>query len=462
MGFTRHADLTGADLHGARIVQKTIQNFAQNQEITIEHFNDPLGSRIVQILEFVPGPTGLINSELDFDAADAARFNVEDPNGANVADGCIQLTPLAGTGNLFPINQLNHDLEVKTGSASLSTSGEYYSLTAYYSAIAVPSVHALANGKRHEWSFGRASTDAFDPIVGITTMARILAARQSGDPMDMPLYGLSSGGWGWVDGAYVSGLPVYERDPYASNFGNAIAIAVDLVAGKVYVGVNWGGTFQITWQEVTAPGFDPTLGYYLVVGGKNTDSGGMLTRWNTSQVDGILPTAEPWEPPVYTDAAYPAGSFYVSTNDAGQINLDAVQRIEAIEFDAYLPTGTSIGALISFDGRQSWLTAQGGALVPHSGPKNKTGWATIADLQAAVANLDVSAYPTLDFAWLLSSTDTSVTPLLDQVRVRYTEKGTYQLMPADTYGHMVVSPNKTIVKKLGAGTAQSVKINILT
>jgi len=117
--------------------------------------------------------------------------------------------------------------------------------------------------------------------------------------------------------------------------------------------------------------------------------------------------------------AYPLTPYYVTTTDASRIDASAFETIDDATVTATLPTGTAIRYAVSFDGRATWKTWLSSA------------WATIALNSAAIlaSGMDATTLRTalltwtpslgtkIDIAAVLSTTDASATPVLDEIGV---------------------------------------------
>jgi|GEM_PF-3140911 len=118
---------------------------------------------------------------------------------------------------------------------------------------------------------------------------------------------------------------------------------------------------------------------------------------------------------------------YVTTSNANQIS-DAT-KIVKISITENTPTNTSIGWLVSFDGRSTWetITADQNEATC-SGTQVTTDISTYYfDGSSSTSSSDLIAYlrnctlpnGTLDLAFNLLTTDTSVTPYVDEVVITY-------------------------------------------
>ncbi len=87
---------------------------------------------------------------------------------------------------------------------------------------------------------------------------------------------------------------------------------------------------------------------------------------------------------------------------------------------------------------------------------------SLSSTLSALSDYTVNGASFLDFAWQLNTSDTSITPALDQVTVTYAETNFYKAKEVGAdYEVSLTSGTETQVKKLTTGTAPTVKVNIL-
>jgi hypothetical protein len=151
---------------------------------------------------------------------------------------------------------------------------------------------------------------------------------------------------------------------------------------------------------------------------------------------------------------------YVTTSDDNQINLAHVVQINSLAIDTLKPSDTSLGCLVSFDGRVTWKNWNGSSFVTHPGIANTAGWNTTTELETALANYYVTTEPFLDFAFLFNTSNSTVTPSLDQVTLNYDEYGFYTLKMNSDYTITNTSSTTTKIVKTSAGSS-NVKVNTI-
>ncbi len=437
MGFTQHALLSGADLHRAKITQKVIQDFAQNGEVLVQHDDDLSGARIVQVMELVPGAAGLSNSSLDFDTADEAQFIQEDPtSGTDFSGGTATLhnngagfVPTTFDPAYLPIagGLLEGDLRYQSNTTSHSTQ-----------VVKTP----VSSGK---WYF---EVEVLGPVNGPDAEIGVIVT--TGAPNSW--LGSTTGEWCydlrgvcWEEGVQVA------PHPPAANIGDVVGVALDMDNLKL--------TFYLNGVQVGHVITLPAGPIYAAVG--STSNNSFDCRANFGQSPFIHPVPAGFQAgPGTVDNNFVPGPFHVTTSDSNHFLLAGVSRINSVTFTADAPVNTSLGVLVSFDGRLTWRTVSGGAIVAHPGLADKTGWAAVADMELALAGFVVNGEPSVDFAFLLSSTDPTVSPAVDLVTINYDEAGAYEPAPGN-YRVQLVERNRTKITRLAAGSAASVKVNVL-
>lgn len=159
--------------------------------------------------------------------------------------------------------------------------------------------------------------------------------------------------------------------------------------------------------------------------------------------------------------SYPSVSYYVTTSDTNHINVSSLSIIDSVSITDSAPTNTSLGSLVSFDGRTTWNYWAGDSFELHAGLTTTSGWSTTSGIEAGLTNYTVSGTSYLDFAFLLETTDSGITPYVDQVTLTYTEEDYYEQLGTDDYNIDFISSERTRVTKLTSGTDTEIKVNIL-
>ncbi|HID41824.1 MAG TPA: hypothetical protein EYP33_06695, partial [Pyrodictium sp.] len=130
-----------------------------------------------------------------------------------------------------------------------------------------------------------------------------------------------------------------------------------------------------------------------------------------------------------TSAYNTSQPFYITTSDANQFKTGDWDQINSVTATTTEPQGTSLRWFVSFDGRQtwkyfsqgSWQTASGGlAELSTKGMTTATLNSLTSTEWQAQGGFESGKTQSLDFAFDLSSTDSSLTPEVDQISLNYT------------------------------------------
>ena len=133
---------------------------------------------------------------------------------------------------------------------------------------------------------------------------------------------------------------------------------------------------------------------------------------------------------VPTEAYYAHNSsqpYYITTSDTSQIDVTTYRSITGVTLTQTTPTNTDLKYLVSFDGRSTWKYWDGDSWEASSlanlqtNGMSKTTLEAITESQWGETNgFESRTTRTLDFAVDLSTSDSSVTPSLDNIQVDYT------------------------------------------
>ncbi|MBU4536893.1 fibronectin type III domain-containing protein, partial [Patescibacteria group bacterium] len=141
-----------------------------------------------------------------------------------------------------------------------------------------------------------------------------------------------------------------------------------------------------------------------------------------------------------TGSSYPTTPYYITTTDASQIDVSTYSAITDVDLTQTTPTGTDVKYLVSFDGRTSWKYWTGSAWASSSLANLQSQGMSKTSLEAlGSANWSTSGgfvagtTTTLDFAMDLSTSDSSATPELDQIKVNYTYFGSGEYLISSKY-----------------------------
>lgn len=158
---------------------------------------------------------------------------------------------------------------------------------------------------------------------------------------------------------------------------------------------------------------------------------------------------------------YFTGKVYVTTSDSNHITTNNIRYINSCTISYDAPTGTDLSVLLSFDSRGTWNTWNGTSFVDATTNfNNKTNWCTISNIESGLTNYTVTSGITLDFAFLLESSDTTKTPYIDQVTLDYDEYGFYLDNTSSDYTITYDSDTTTKITKVSSGTA-NIKVSTI-
>ena len=242
-----------------------------------------------------------------------------------------------------------------------------------------------------------------------------------------------------VSGIFEEKQKIYASDPEESDFfsqqtagGHSVGIynntAVvscyqkDAGEGALYVfksfddGTTWSGTQKIQGtQDSTA--FGQFVALY-------DDSEIFVSAYGVGGADTFYS--------LRPSATYAAGPYYVTTSDNNQITLSGIGDINSCTITATVAGGTSIKSLVSFDGRATWEKWGGSSWATHTGGLDnlQTG-NTTAEIQTGLSGLAITDEEYVDFAFDLSTENSSLTPSIDQITLDHDEQGTYVLINSD-------------------------------
>ena len=160
---------------------------------------------------------------------------------------------------------------------------------------------------------------------------------------------------------------------------------------------------------------------------------------------------------------YPTSQpYYVTTSDANQIGMTSVSGVDSCTVTSTAVSGTDIKCLASFDDRVTWEKWSGSAWTTHSGGlSNLQTGNTVSGFEAGFTDLTIYGVTYLDFAFDLSTTDSGLTPEIDQITINYNEGGNYYVADVnDDYTIEHTSDTVTRVTKLST-EASNIKVNVL-
>jgi hypothetical protein len=179
-------------------------------------------------------------------------------------------------------------------------------------------------------------------------------------------------------------------------------------------------------------------------------------RLNTTAYgsDGILTFGELrfnlWLPAYTTSQMY-----YFTTNDSSHfITGPSVSKVNSVSHTIYQPQFTNVLMLVSFDGRGTWKYWNGStwsATTSGLGSISTQGVAPSAITNGLANYIPGINDVALDFAWGLSTTSTSATPIVAGIAINYNEGTTWNAASIGAYDQYVTDAS---VKCLNSTTTQ--------
>ncbi len=137
-----------------------------------------------------------------------------------------------------------------------------------------------------------------------------------------------------------------------------------------------------------------------------------------------------------TNSTYPTTPYYITTNATSQKNTSTWGAIQNISTTQTTPINTNIKYLVSFDNRTTWKYWNGSSWQTSTLANIATNGMTKSSIEALTAtqwNTTNGFTPgTFDIAASLSTTDTAITPSLDNIQISYTNPQT-QTLTSSTY-----------------------------
>lgn len=174
----------------------------------------------------------------------------------------------------------------------------------------------------------------------------------------------------------------------------------------------------------------------------------------------------------YTGSTYPTSqAYYITTAAGSQIDTSTWTEITSVTLTQTTPASTTLLYLVSFDGRTTWKYWTGSAWAASSlanlqtNGMDKTTVEAITQAQWGASGGFTAG--TLDFAFDLKTTDSTVTPSLDLITANYNLPQHYEIASTGKYGSSADygvkrnSSTQTTFKKQSTGSAK-VYLNAIT
>ena len=114
--------------------------------------------------------------------------------------------------------------------------------------------------------------------------------------------------------------------------------------------------------------------------------------------------------------------YYITTSDLNNIDISNFTEITSASISDIQPAWTSIKSLISFNWRITWKKWDWNSWEDHVwGTWSLQTWNTISEIETWLTNLNITTEQTLDFAFDLSTDNTSITPEINWINITYSE-----------------------------------------
>jgi hypothetical protein len=387
----------------------TPHTLAANAELTITHPSVSNAKLIVAVWRD-EAQSGMTDTSLDFDLADAGNYTLSDSGKIEFAAGIVRLKDQGG-GSTTRASPLD-----RTANASDILKGAEYGGS--YGAFAV-----FDSSDTSTWfNYGDGTTNTAWVGFDFGTATNI-------------------GKWRFIGrGSHWPCTVVCEHSDNGSTW--TVADTVTDVAVNTQVDRSFTPSLHRYWRMrvTSSPNF------------ANTEVG-QLEFWSVA-------------------SSYPTSVWhYVTTTDANHLDFVALglSKINSISHTKSEPASTSMRMLVSFDGRTTWRKWNGSTWATHSGGLGDIGNGnTVAEVATGLTNYTpASGEDFLDLAWGMHTTDALATPTLDAVSVSYDEAARYAPASVGAYGSSAefgvrrLTATTTKIKNM-TGTTQKVHASILT
>lgn len=500
---------------GVDILQEEYEDTTLSGVYIVTHEADPLRKRLVQVFEAQTGASGVVDNSLDFDLVDEGDYIQEDSvSGTNFVDGVVELYNSGGTAA-----DLSEGSFYKEGTYNESTAFAR-GFTMGNNGTKVYTCNNVTNTRAYEFTL----STPYD-VSTATYVRETINLVNSPEGVEISTDGTVLFITGNIDTIYAANLTAAWNATFSSWKGNydvstdGISNVTDLFVRADGLQIFALSTtdkivMQYTLSSINNPS-TATLADTFDVSGTCTDPRSMTvssdgsilyvydistdiihefimgTSWDLTTVTG---TSNSLDISAKTNASYAlhvesdeqyiyafsgpelkayqyfmplsseyisTASYYVTTSDTNHLSMDTVYTINSVVISGATPVDTTLGVLVSFDGRTIWNYWDGNYWSPHAGLTITSGWSTISGIEAGLANYTVSGTDTyLDFAFLLETTDSGVTPSIDQITINYDEDIFYNKLNVTEYSVAYTSSTSTEITKLTSGT-DDIKVNII-
>ncbi|MDI6717739.1 MAG: hypothetical protein QMD86_01680, partial [Patescibacteria group bacterium] len=212
-----------------------------------------------------------------------------------------------------------------------------------------------------------------------------------------------------------------------------IAVVKNGTAVNLYI----SGTSVVS-GSITSALYNSNQSLYIGASSVNTSSWtfyGYIDEFRVSK--GIARWTSNFTPPT---TAYANGqSYYITTANASQIDTSTWSHISGVTLTQTTSASTSIKYLVSFDGRTTWKYWNGSSWIASSLDNLQTNGMTSSTLQAITQSQweasggFVAWRESLNFAADFATTDSTVTPSLDNIAVSYSNYSASQTLTLSAY-----------------------------
>lgn len=398
---------------------------ADDEETTITH-PSVSNERLVVAVWRDAAQTGQTWSELDFDLADEGDFAQQDADDTEFVAGVVRLHA-----------SYSGDPEIATPQMT-----DYTAPSGIASASADPYPQWYAAWKAFNRS-NAVETDAWTCIEDV----------QYGTPASWEWLKYDFGSPVYIDSYSFrarNNSPTYAPETWILQGSNDNSSWTDLESENTKA--SWSA--QELWSSGTLsnPG---SYRYARVQVRKGTNSGGVSISDLRLMTRGLSFPVSTWR--------------WVSTTDANRFERTQAARLVSASHTATTPAGTSLRALVSFDGRTTWKKWDGDSWETHSGGLSSISTGnTLAEIEAGLEDYEWQEGDTgIDLAWGLYSEDAEATPSLSAFALTYDEATRYDPASIGGYGSAAefgvrrISPTQTKIKNL-TGSTQKIHASVLT
>ncbi|WP_297419493.1 LamG-like jellyroll fold domain-containing protein [Clostridium sp.] len=442
-------------------------SIAQGQEIIINHPAVSNYNIMIQILEEIQGSS---ISDVSNNFNNPINYTQYD-NNTTIGNGTLSLIGGGNDANTKLLLHMDNNFTDSSASnitctpSSVGFSNSIYKFggySAYFNGGYLVSVVSLVGYPSYTLDF-----DVY--MTGNTGGYTFFTANSAG-----AISGVSTTtSFGYYNGAFViigNGSGISNLCNYSLNINTWYHVAYEYDGTNTYIYVD--GTLIFTGAGTYIQSYLCELGLdyysrYPLYGYLDEFRVSNKIRWTSN-----------FTPQTLAYGTYPTSTLSIVNSKIG-FALSNVSEINSISSTVSTPTNSSIKWLVSFDNRQNWLSynATTGFAIQSANSSLLTSSSfntsnIYSDFETYFTNLtmtkltsDLSALsisPTqLDFAWLLNTTNTNVTPSINVITINYNTLSHYELAIGGKYNSnyadygvkVCVSNTTSTIKKISSGAA---------